>query len=210
MEPNLENIVLIDKTPNLECQTIETETDAELVKRCKTEDMQAFERLFKRYQKRIYNFILYQVQASETAADLTQEVFFLAWRNLSSLRKEEAFLSWLYQIARNHCRNFQKKRRLKTESLEELLDNEQETWEIPDDSENPEKLSLSAELQTVVKRAISNLREKHRTVIILHYVEGLEVTEIAEIMEIPSGTVKSRLARAREKLSDKLAKYVER
>ncbi|HIE26662.1 TPA: sigma-70 family RNA polymerase sigma factor [Candidatus Poribacteria bacterium] len=209
MEPDLENVVLIDETFNLRRQTMET--DAELVERCKAKDVQAFEALFMRYQTRIYNFIFYQVQDAETAADLTQEVFFAAWRHLSSLRANEAFSSWLYQIAKNQCRNFQKKRRLKTESLEksEVLATSatQNVWEIPDESKNPEKLTLSAELQTVVEQAISELKEKHRTVIILHYIEGLGVGEIAEILGISQGTVKSRLARAREKLSEKLAKY---
>ena len=205
----MENVVLIDETFNLRRQTMET--DAELVERCKAKDVQAFEALFMRYQTRIYNFIFYQVQDAETAADLTQEVFFAAWRHLSSLRANEAFSSWLYQIAKNQCRNFQKKRRLKTESLEksEVLATSatQNVWEIPDESKNPEKLTLSAELQTVVEQAISELKEKHRTVIILHYIEGLGVGEIAEILGISQGTVKSRLARAREKLSEKLAKY---
>jgi len=209
MEPDLENVVLINETFEQRRQMIET--DAELVERCKAKDVQAFESLFMRYQARIYNFVFHQVQDAETAADLTQEIFFAAWQHLSSLRANEAFLAWLYQIARNQCHNFQRKRRLKTESLEKSSfdtdDVGQTVWETPDWSKNPEKLALSAELQTVVEQAISELKEKHRTVIILHYIEGLEVAEIAKILEISQGTVKSRLARAREKISDKLAKY---
>lgn len=188
------------------------EIDVSLIKKAQAGDVEAFSEIFKQTNKRIYNFLLHLSSDRELAADLTQETFIRAFKALKSLSSSDAFVSWIHRIALNLYRDYMKKPRLYTESIEQNSSEDDEddnvVKEIPDWTNNPEKSATDKELQSVVRDAISSLPEIHRTVVIMHHIEGMEVNEIAKTLKVRSGTVMSRLARARETLKRKLTFYV--
>ena len=187
--------------------------DAELIGRSQRGDIAAYEEIFKRYRGRIYN-LLYRIVSDEgDAADLTQEVFVKVFRMLPSLKAHRAFNSWLRKVATNSALDYLRKHsHMRTESLDEktvLGDDQTVDREIPSWEDNPEKAVETSNLQEVVQRAISSLDDDHRMVVVLHHLEGLDVHDIAKTLGVPEGTVKSRLARAREQLKRKLGSLVE-
>ena len=187
--------------------------DAELIRRSQRGDIAAYEEIFKRYRGRIYN-LLYRIVSDEgDAADLTQEVFVKVFRMLPSLKAHRAFNSWLRKVATNSALDHLRKHsHMRTESLDEktvLGDDQSVDREIASWEDNPEKAVETSNLQDVVQRAISSLDDDHRMVVVLHHLEGLDVHDIANTLGVPEGTVKSRLARAREHLKRKLGSLVE-
>jgi RNA polymerase sigma-70 factor (ECF subfamily) len=184
----------------------------ERVRQAQQGDVRAFEQLFQQYQKGIYNAIYQIVRSESDAADLTQDVFVRAYRALPRLQSPEAFTSWLYRIAINLSRNYLRDTaRARTESLE-YGENDEDGGgqrEIADTSADPAAKAQTRDVQDRVQRAIATLSPDHRTVITLHHIEDMPVEEIANILEVSVGTVKSRLSRARENLRRKLAGYVE-
>jgi RNA polymerase sigma-70 factor (ECF subfamily) len=184
----------------------------ERVRQAQQGDVRAFEQLFQQYQKGIYNAIYQIVRSESDAADLTQDVFVRAYRALPRLQSPEAFTSWLYRIAINLSRNhLRDSARARTESLE-FSDGDEEGGgqrDIADTSMDPAAKAQTRDVQDRVRRAIETLSPDHRTVITFHHIEEMSVEEIARILNISVGTVKSRLSRARENLRRKLAGYVE-
>jgi len=185
----------------------------ERVRQAQQGDVRAFEQLFQQYQKGIYNAIYQIVRSESDAADLTQDVFVRAYRALPRLQSPEAFTSWLYRIAINLSRNhLRDTARARTESLE-YGDSDDDGGggqrEIADTSEDPAAKAQARDVQDRVRRAIATLWPDHRTVITLHHIEEMPVEEIARILNVSVGTVKSRLSRARDNLRRKLAGYVE-
>lgn len=189
------------------------ESDAELVRRCKAGDVGAFEELFHRYQKPIYSMLYRMVRNAEEAADLTQDTFVRAYSALGTLRDEAMFYGWLRQIAVNLARNrYKRQTRVRMESLDETLvseDGGEVLRELTDAAPGPERLAEDAELRGRVEDAVASLSEDHRTVITLHHLEHMDVAEIARLLGVSVGTVKSRLARARGQLYRKLRSYVD-
>jgi RNA polymerase sigma-70 factor (ECF subfamily) len=187
--------------------------DSDLVRETRKGDIQAFQRLFEKYQKRVYNLIYRMVGNEADAADLTQEVFVRVYNSLHLLRSEDAFFGWVRVMATNIVRDHFRKvgRTIRAESLDEKvkLDEGEVDREVEDWSHNPEQVVEKQELRSSVQRAINTLSEEQRVVVALHHIEGMDVKEIAEILHIPVGTVKSRLSRAREDLKRKLGHYVE-
>lgn len=189
-------------------------TDLELVERVQNGDLDSFEALVRRYQHRVYGHVSRMIGAGEDAADLTQEVFVKVYQSLGRFRGQASFQTWLYRVTANLCvdRHRRSKRGPQvTRSLEatrETDDGELET-ELPDWDENPERQAMSVELQQQVRAAILQLTDKLRAVIVMHDLEGLSYEEIAMALEIPLGTVKSRLFNARAALKDLLAPYVQ-
>jgi len=186
--------------------------DTDLVRDSKEGGIAAFQKLFDKYHKRVYNLIYRMVGNDQDAADLTQEVFIRVYNSLHLLRSEEAFYAWVRTVATNICRDHFRKigRRIKADSLDEKIgfDDGEIQREVTDWSGNPERLLEKKDLQDSVQRAIGSLSEEHRTVVVLHHIEGMDVKDIAETLRIPAGTVKSRLARARDELKRKLGHYV--
>lgn len=183
----------------------------ELIKKAQKGNIEAFGEIFKKTNKRIYNFLLHLSSDSELAEDLTQETFVRAFKSLKSLKSSKAIVSWLHRIALNLYRDEMKKPRLYAESIDQNSstdDEDNNAIEIEDWTSNPDKITADKELQGVVRDAIHSLPEIHRTVVIMHHIEGMEIDEIAKILKVKSGTVMSRLARARETLKRKLAFYV--
>lgn len=184
--------------------------DAATVARAKAGDRRAFEQLYRATAKRIYNFIRAHVRDTEEAADLAQETYVRAWRSIRRLEADEAFSVWLHRIALNLVRDWSRKRRIPEAQPEITEDDDGERLTaVPDWTKNPEKVALSQETEERVREAVAELPEIHREVVAMHYLEGLPVDEISAVLEIPVGTVLSRLSRARENLRKRLKRYVE-
>ena len=165
--------------------------DNDLVHRARKGDVGAFEELFRRHQKRVYN-ISFQMLSDETeAADATQEVFVRAYRSITRLKSDAAFVTWLKTLTVNLCRDVLRKRKraVRVESLDKPLDTDEGSRlqpEIEDWSANPEQLLGKKEVRETVQTAVTSLSPEYREVISLFYVDGAEVTETAKRWVAPS------------------------
>lgn len=180
--------------------------DANWVKKTQKGDTTAFEQLVLAHQNQIYRLCFRMLGNAEDAADMTQETFLKAWRNLDRFQGDAAFSTWLYRLASNCCLDFlrSQKRRPTVSMTTEDDDGEEQTIEVADDSATPEEELLLKEERSEIARAMASLDEEQRQILSLRVVNDLSYTEIAEILDIKEGTVKSRLARARENLRKKL------
>jgi RNA polymerase sigma-70 factor, ECF subfamily len=168
-------------------------------------DAQAFNRLVLLYQTKIYNLALGYVKSPEEAKDLAQDIFVTVYRSLPKLREIEKFTSWLYQIAINHCRNRYKKLNRRGYFSNISLDDEESYLQLPGD-EGPEKLLQRQNTINIVRSTIDAMADAEREIIQLRDIQGLAYEEISTILDIPLGTVKSKLNRARSALKDRLKK----
>lgn len=177
-----------------------------LIQRALAGDQKAYEDLLKRYQKGIYNLIYQMVRNKEEAEDLVQEAFIKAFNSLHTYNDDYAFSTWLYKIAFNNCIDAIRKKKLKTLSLNKPLKlREGEVQqEIRDESHTPEGDFLFAEKRRLIQEIIQSLPERYREAIILRHREERSYEEIGQILNIPLGTVKARIFRAREMLKKKL------
>ena len=180
--------------------------DANWVKKAQKGDSTAFEQLVLAHQNQIYRLCFRMLGNAEDAADMTQETFLKAWRNLDRFQGDAAFSTWLYRLASNCCLDFlrSQKRRPTVSMTTEDDDGEEQTIEVADDSATPEEELLLKEERSEIARAMASLDEEQRQILSLRVVNDLSYTESAEILDIKEGTVKSRLARARENLRKKL------
>jgi len=185
-------------------------TDQAVVDRVLKGDAEAFSVLVDKYQDRVYSAVLNYVSNRDDAVDITQEAFVKAYSNLRSFNSGSAFYTWLYRIAINAAIDFLRKRKGKSA---DSLDDEKylEAGFEPvskDASSDPESMFTRGERARALKAAMSRLSEKLRRVIVLHDVEGLSQEEVAEILRVPVGTVKSRISRARAELRYILSKQM--
>jgi RNA polymerase sigma-70 factor (ECF subfamily) len=165
-----------------------TESDTYLIQQCLKGETQNYRKLYRRHQQRVRS-ILYQLCGAAHLDDLVQEVFLRAWKGLPKFRQTAKFSTWLYRIAWNlACDQRQADFKLQTQ-LQNL------TERIPTQQEAPDLLHLH--YQDLVKRGLENLSFDHRTVLVLHDLEEMPQKEVAQILGIPVGTVKSRLFHAR-------------
>ena len=184
----------------------ETDVDQLLVERVQKGDKAAFDILVRKYQGRIVNLITRYVNDPTEALDIAQEAFIKAYRALPRFRGDSAFYTWMYRIAINTAKNFRvsQMRRPPGDDIQvedaELYDGESFLKEYA----TPERVSLTHEIETTVNAAIDALPEDLRTAITLREIEGMSYEEIAEAMECPIGTVRSRIFRAREAIDEKL------
>ncbi|MDX1917814.1 MAG: sigma-70 family RNA polymerase sigma factor [Candidatus Caenarcaniphilales bacterium] len=187
--------------------------DAELVVECQQGNRKALEVLVKRYQKIVFS-ILYQLAPDwEDIADLAQEIFIRVYRHIGNLRNPRTFRAWLNQITINLFYDELRKRprRVATISLDRTSDEDDEqVREFPDLSPGPDEVVLNRELSAFIRKAMDELPEQFRVVIVLRELQGLSYEEIAESLGCELGTVKSRIARARARLQIMLKNYVEK
>ena len=181
-------------------------TDQVLVERVQQGDKRAFDILVTKYQSRIVKVITRYIHDPIEAMDLAQEAFIKAYRALPNFRGDSAFYTWLYRIAINTAKNHivAQGRRPPQDDVEA---SEAEYYEGPSalkDSATPERMALRDEMQQVIFAAIEALPDDLRTAITLRELEGMSYEEIAEAMECPIGTVRSRIFRAREAVDKKL------
>ena len=185
-------------------------TDSELVKRVQKGDKGAFDLLVLKYEHKIVNLVMRYVRDPETALDISQEAFIKAYRALPRFRGDSAFYTWLYRIAVNTAKNYLASQRRKPMDIElDLQDPEQYGLHAKlKETDTPEAITLGHELQEVLERAIHALPEDLRTAIILRELDGMSYEEIAETMDCPVGTVRSRIFRARDAIGKKIGTLI--
>ena len=160
-----------------------------------------FEKLVTAYEKNVYSLALRMVGDPEDAADMTQETFIKAYRSLSSFRGDSKFSSWLYRIASNVCLDFLRSRsRHPQVSLSSSDEDDRTTFELPDMSRNPEEQLMKKLSMEAVRRGLEQLPEQQRQILVLRELGGLSYAELARILGLEEGTVKSRIFRARKRL----------
>lgn len=182
-------------------------TDQELVKRVQQGDKRAFDLLVLKYQHKIAAIISRFVKDSAEVHDVSQEAFIKAYRALGNFRGDSAFYTWIYRIAINTAKNYLvSKGRRPPSSDVDIDDAEFYTGaEGLRDITTPEAEAMRDELEDVVNRAIRDLPEDLRTAVTLREMEGMSYEEIAEVMDCPVGTVRSRIFRAREAIDKQIA-----
>lgn len=183
--------------------------DYELVKLAIDGDQKAFEELFKRYRDAIYFMLLKMVNNKIDAEDLTYEAFGKAFRNLRQYSPRFAFSTWLFKISSNNCIDFLRKKRNNTVSLDgKDVDESEKTvlMTLPADVLNPEQEFIKAQKATLMRKEVSKLKERYRRLIELRYFKEYSYEEIANELDLPLGTVKAQLFRARELLYKLLKK----
>ena len=174
--------------------------DAQLIQRVLEGDDTAFSVLVKKYQKPVHALVWRKIGDFHIAEDITQDTFLKAYQKLSTLKKPQRFASWLYVIATNYCKMWVRKKRLSTQSLEDISSTalESATYSGYVIAENEQE---TAEAQReVVKKLLAKLQESERTVITLHYLGGMTYKEISEFLGVSVGTIKTRVYRARRRL----------
>jgi RNA polymerase sigma-70 factor, ECF subfamily len=191
----------------------EIDEDMELVQRCLRGDRAAFDLLVEKYYKKIYNLSYRFVGDSEEANDLAQEIFTAAYQNLKKFRGDAKFSTWLFQIATNRGKNrfkYLKRRGYFANKSQSDGDEEKEGLQraVPDFSTNPEELLAGKQIQKIVQDAINDLDPDHKEIVILRDIEGFSYDEIARMLNLPEGTTKSRLHRARMVVKEKLKKVL--
>lgn len=182
------------------------QADAILVRKVQQGDNAAFDVLVRKYQHKILKLVMRYIRDPSEAEDVTQEAFLKAYRALPKFRGDSAFYTWIYRIAINTAKNFlvAAKRRPLDYNLD-LQDPEQYDMQARlKNIDSPERMMLTEEIRTTVNRAIDKLPEDLRTAIILREMEGMSYEEIAQAMECPVGTVRSRIFRAREAIDKRL------
>lgn len=191
----------------------EKDEDMDIVARCRRGSREAFDILVEKYYRKIYNLAYRFVGDSEEANDLAQEIFAAAYQNLKKFRGDAKFSTWLFQIATNRGKNkfkYLKRRGFFANRGHAEGDEEREPLqrEIPDTSPNPEAALAGKQIQKIVQDAINELEPDHKEIVILRDIEGFSYDEIAKMLNLPEGTTKSRLHRARMVVKERLKKVL--
>lgn len=188
------------------------EIDQQLVERAQRGDKQAFDLLVIKYQRKLARLLSQFIRDAAEVEDITQETFIKAYRSLPSFRGESAFYTWLYRIGINAAKNFlvaQGRRASTTNGFDiEDAENLEEGSQLRE-LNTPESELMSRQIAQTIHQTLQELPEELRTAITLREIEGLSYEEIASIMSCPTGTVRSRIFRAREAIADKLQSVME-
>lgn len=190
------------------------DAEALLVERCKAGERAAFDELIGAHQERVFNTAFRLMGNYEEALDLTQEVFMNCFRKIGSFKGDSAVSTWLYRITVNTAKNrwkYQQSRGFnKTQSLDAPMntDDEERIKQFPDRQPTPRTVAADREAFTFMEGQLQTLNEEHRTVLVLRYVEELSYEEIADILSISIGTVKSRIHRARQELRESMREFI--
>jgi RNA polymerase sigma factor (sigma-70 family) len=188
-----------------------TRDDLDLVKRAAEKDPKAYEKLLKKYRKSVYYMLLKMVNNSDDAEDLTQEAFAKAFNSLHKFDSKYAFSTWLFRIATNNCIDFIRKKRVQTISIDTPYENDEGesfSFDIKDPDDNPDEKMLRKQRKEYLGIAVQKLPDKYKRLVDLRYFQELSYEEVAQELELPLGTVKAQLFRARELLAQEL-KYLE-
>lgn len=181
--------------------------DRELVAAAKRGEARAFDTLLKKYHKSVYYMLLKMVKNSDDAEDLTQEAFAKAFNSIEKFDSKFAFSTWLFRIATNNCIDFIRKKRVQTVSLDAPVEGDDGSsmhFDVRDDDLDPNEAMLKKQRSRYLLMAIDRLPEKYRTLVELRYFKEFSYDEVAKELQIPLGTVKAQLFRARELLNQEL------
>jgi RNA polymerase sigma-70 factor, ECF subfamily len=184
--------------------TLTEQDDIQLVTACRNGDQDAFSLLVQRYQRRVFNLVFRMVQDYEDASEITQEAFLAAWQGLPSFRGEARFSTWLYRIAYN-CALRQLDIHKRDRALQLALQADQMT-ESEDDVQQTDHLEM-LDNQELVQEQLSQLPTKYRIVLILRHLQDMTYEEMAEVLTMPIGTIKTHLFRARNLLKERLQTF---
>ena len=182
-------------------------TELELVRAARSGDEGAFETLVRTHEKKIYNLCLRLCENGDDAADAAQEAFVSAWRALPFFREESNFATWLYRLATNASIDLL--RREKRHRAPLSLDDEEQSVDVADETASPDTLYEKKELREAVLRAMEGLSDEQRRILVLRELQQLSYQEIAEVLELDLGTVKTRIHRARKNLRDALVSFLQ-
>jgi len=185
--------------------------DEDIVLRVQRGDRSAFDFLVIKYQHKIIQLVNRYVKDPSEAQDVAQETFIKAYRALGNFRGDSAFYTWLYRIAINTAKNYLVSRSRRSSDYQVDIQDAEALENAPQlqGMETPERLLLNQEIIDTIKIAIDKLPEEMRTAIMLREFEGMSYEEIAEAMDCPVGTVRSRIFRAREAIDNKLNPLLE-
>lgn len=181
----------------------------QLIKKAIKGDVKSFETIVYQYEKKVYN-IAYRMFGNEhDAYDASQEVFIKIYQKLSQFKFDSAFSTWLHRLATNTCIDLYRKRKRQTKdqfSIDKEIYTKESTvtFDIEDDSGTPEEKVVQSETVNEVRTAINQLKEDHKAVLILRDINQMSYQEVADILDVSVGTVKSRINRARNALKEKI------
>ena len=175
-------------------------TERELVRSAQKGDDGAFEALVRSYEKRVYHLALRMCGNAEDAYEVAQEAFLSAWKGLRFFRGESSFSTWLYRLTSNAAIDFLRRQRRQSGGNGPSLDDEEAFLEVADPAPSPHQQAEQLELREAVARGLAALSPEHRQVLLLRELQGMSYEEIAACLDLDLGTVKSRIARGREKL----------
>ena len=184
--------------------------DDKLVKRAKKGDSRAFDLLVLKYQGRVAQLVYRYLNNAAEVEDVTQEAFIKAYRALPNFRGDSAFYTWLYRIAANAAKNHLVA--LGRRPTSDMALDDSEVFDVPGrlkDRESPDEVVMGQQLEAFISRSIEELPVDLRAALILRELEGLSYEEIAEVLECPIGTVRSRIFRAREAIDTKVAQQLQ-
>jgi len=186
--------------------TVNKEADQALVERVQRGEKKAFDLLVLKYQHKVANLISRYIRDPAEVLDVTQEAFIKAYRALPKFRGESAFYTWLYRVAINTAKNHlaAQARRPPGDDIEAEMAEQMDMGGALKEVDTPEHLALQREIALTIQQALEELPDDLRTAITLRELEGLTYEEIAEAMDCPIGTVRSRIFRAREAIDAKL------
>lgn len=176
--------------------------DDKLVKQAKKGSNDAFNKLVSKYREQLHFHIGKMIRDREQVEDLVQEVFMKAFDNLESYNTQYAFSTWIYRIATNHTIDYLRKKKLKTLSINDPVttkDGEMNV-QLPDENFETDRAIIRKQRKKMIESAISNLPEKYRDVIKMRHMEEMSYQEISDELDLPLGTVKAHIFRAREML----------
>lgn len=177
-------------------------TEQELVDRARAGDQEAFEQLVLDNQNRVYALAFRMVNQREEAADLAQEAFLKAWQGLPAFQGDSSFSTWVYRLTTNVCIDYLRRQKRRREVEPALsLDDEEADWTEPADwTQDPHRRLEQAERGRALSRGLASLPDHQRQVLVMRELSGLSYQEIGQALELDLGTVKSRIARARQAL----------
>ena len=181
--------------------------DLGLVKRAKAGDYQAFDLLVLKYQSRLISTAFNLVKDRQIAEDLVQDSFIKSFKSIGSFREDSTFYTWIYRITVNTSKNYLVSKKRKDELLQTDISKEENYVIEPMDKDTPEDLFHATQLHKIIIESINGLGEDTKTALTLRELDGLSYEQIAEVVNCPVGTVRSRIFRGREVIDDAIKEY---
>lgn len=204
-----------DSSESFEFKNPRVQKEFELIRKAQQGDHSAMTTLMKRYNKALYYVILKIIRNVDDAEDITVETFVKAFQNLDKFRFEHPFSSWLFRIGTNHCIDFiRRKKRMEVISIEQFMKkndekkpDKEEINDVIDEAQNIEENSIRSQQIEVLRLLINKLPTNYRKVLTLRYFEDMDYQQIADELDIPMGTVKAQLFRAKQLLNELIHKH---